>query len=114
MFSVSSNEPLHKESKSVRAGVNLHVGRFQRWMCEVRLGRYVHEFAAIHLTAGIENLIEELLGQALSFITSNTEGTHPVLTAALLEKAIANNGDLWGLLQPFAHLNAGRTASGKD
>src|ERR1700678_1069501 len=103
MFSVSSNEPLHRESKSVRAGVNLHVGRFQRWMCEVRLGRYVHEFAAVHLTAGIENLIEELIGQALSFITtngSNGEGNlHPVLTAALLEKAIANNGDLWGLLQ---------------
>lgn len=35
-----------------------------------------------------------------------------LLTASLLENAIANNGDLWGLLQPYAHLNAGRTASG--
>ena len=31
----------------------------------------------------------------------------------MLEHAIANSGDLWGLLQPYAHLNAGRTASGK-
>lgn len=35
-----------------------------------------------------------------------------VLTAAMFEHAIANNGDLWGLLQPYAHLNAGRIASG--
>jgi ankyrin repeat/BTB/POZ domain-containing protein 2 len=91
-------------------------------MCEVRLGRYVHEFAAIHLTAGLENLVEEILAQALSFITTgavtgetpNTPAGLPVLTAALLEQAIASNGDLWGLLQPFAHLNAGRTASGKQ
>ncbi|CAG7837994.1 unnamed protein product [Allacma fusca] len=116
MFSVSTNDPLHRESKSSRAGLHLHVGRFQRWMCEVRLGRFVHEFAAIHLTAGMENLIEEILGQALSFITTNisveNNNSHPVLTAAILEQAIANNGDLWGLLQPYAHLNAGRTASG--
>lgn len=35
-----------------------------------------------------------------------------LLTASVLENAIANNGDLWGLLQPYAHLNAGRTATG--
>lgn len=118
MFSVSTSDPLQRESKSSRAGLHLHVGRFQRWMCEVRLGRFVHEFAAIHLAAGMENLIEEILGQALSFITTNSTNpdapnAHPVLTAAILEQAIANNGDLWGLLQPYAHLNAGRTASGK-
>ena len=118
MFSVSTSDPLQRESKSARAGLHLHVGRFQRWMGEVRLGRFVHEFAAITLTAGMENLIEEILGQALSFITTNStsgenNNAHPVLTAAILEQAIANNGDLWGLLQPYAHLNAGRTASGK-
>ncbi|RZF41888.1 hypothetical protein LSTR_LSTR014908, partial [Laodelphax striatellus] len=30
----------------------------------------------------------------------------------MFEHSIANNGDLWGLLQPYAHLNTGRTASG--
>lgn len=34
------------------------------------------------------------------------------LTPTLLEHAIAASGDLWGLLQPYAHLNAGRVASG--
>lgn len=35
-----------------------------------------------------------------------------LLTASVLENAIAGNADLWGLLQPYAHLNAGRTATG--
>lgn len=55
----------------------------------------------------MENLLEEILLQCLP---SDSEVT---LTATLLEHAIANNGDLWGLLQPYAHLNAGRIASGK-
>jgi ankyrin repeat/BTB/POZ domain-containing protein 2 len=115
MFSVSTSDPLHRESKSSRAGLNLHVGRFHRWMIDVRLGRFVHEFAAIHLAASMENLIEEILGQALKNITMNSEGsTTPILTAALLEQGISTNGDLWGLLQPYAHLNAGRTASGNN
>jgi len=117
MYSVSTNDPLHRDSKSSRAGLHLHVGKFQRWMGEVRLGRFIHEFAAVHLTAGMENLIEEILVQALSFMGSSFGGDsnvgNSVLTAAILEQAIANNGDLWGLLQPYAHLNAGRTASGK-
>ena len=130
MYSVSTTDPLHRQSKSARAGLHLHVGRFQRWMVEVRLGRFVHEFAAIHFTAGIENLIEEIFAQAIAFIsTSDTmenqfnnnlnvqnagNYSQRILTSALLEQAIAFNADLWGLLQPFAHLNAGRMASGND
>jgi ankyrin repeat/BTB/POZ domain-containing protein 2 len=100
-------------------------------MVEVRLGRFVHEFAAIHFTAGIENLIEEIFAQAIGFISSSdtmekefnknlnlnvahmNNNNERILTAALLEQAISFNADLWGLLQPFAHLNAGRMASGK-
>lgn len=63
-------------------------------------------FAAVYLCAGLENLLEEILLQCLP---SDSDVT---LTATLLEHAIANNGDLWGLLQPYAHLNAGRIASG--
>lgn len=63
-------------------------------------------YAAIYLCAGLENLLEEILLQCLP---SDSDVT---LTATLLEHAIANNGDLWGLLQPYAHLNAGRIASG--
>lgn len=50
--------------------------------------------------------MEEILLQCLP---SDPDVT---LTATLLEHAIANNGDFWGLLQPYAHLNAGRIASG--
>jgi hypothetical protein len=58
------------------------------------------------LAAGLENLLEEIMMQCMP---SDQE---TLLTASVLENAIANNGDLWGLLQPYAHLNAGRTATG--
>lgn len=75
-------------------------------MCDARLGRFVHEYAAVYLTAGMENLLEEILLLAIP-----TDATVH-LTAPALESAIGSCGDLWGLLQPYAHLNAGRTASG--
>ncbi|XP_076231181.1 ankyrin repeat and BTB/POZ domain-containing protein 2 isoform X2 [Calliopsis andreniformis] len=104
MFAVSGDQL--KQSKASRSGLQLPVGRFLRWMSDVRLGRMVHEYAAIYLTAGIENLLEEILLQCIP------TDPHTTLTATMLEHAIANSGDLWGLLQPYAHLNAGRTASG--
>lgn len=67
----------------------------------------IFRYAAVYLAAGLENLLEEILLQCLP---SDSDVN---LTATLLEHAIANNGDLWGLLQPYAHLNAGRIASGK-
>ena len=59
------------------------------------------------MTAGMENLLEEMILQCLPCEREQ------LLTASALENAIANNGDLWGLLQPYAHLNAGRSATGK-
>uniref|UniRef100_A0A182FKP6 Uncharacterized protein n=1 Tax=Anopheles albimanus TaxID=7167 RepID=A0A182FKP6_ANOAL len=105
MFAVPGDSAL-KQSKSSRAGLQLPVGRFHRWMADARLGRFVHEYAAVYLCAGLENLLEEIFLQCLP--------TDPVtaLTATGLEHAIAGSGDLWGLLQPYAHLNAGRVASG--
>ncbi|XP_046487314.1 ankyrin repeat and BTB/POZ domain-containing protein 2 isoform X1 [Neodiprion pinetum] len=104
MFAVSGDQL--KQSKGSRAGLQLPVGRFIRWMTDVKLGKMVHEYAAVYLAAGVENLLEEILLQCIP-----TE-PHATLTATMLEHAIANNGDLWGLLQPYAHLNAGRIASG--
>lgn len=105
MFAVSGDQL--KQSKASRSGLQLPVGRFLRWMSDVRLGRMIHEYAAIYLTAGIENLLEEILLQCIP------TDSHTTLTATMLEHAIANSGDLWCLLQPYPHLNAGRTASGK-
>ncbi|XP_041449397.1 ankyrin repeat and BTB/POZ domain-containing protein 2 isoform X2 [Drosophila obscura] len=100
MFAVPGESAL-KQSKSSRAGLQLSVGRFYRWMTDARLGKFIHEYAAVYLCAGIENLLEEIMLQC-------SNGS----TAAALDQSIANSGDVWGLLQPFAHLNAGRIASG--
>ncbi|CAD7081360.1 unnamed protein product [Hermetia illucens] len=105
MFAVPGDSAL-KQSKSSRAGLQLSVGRFHRWMADARLGRYIHEYAAVYLCAGMENLLEEILLQCLP--PDNAAS----LTATGLEHSIASSGDLWGLLQPYAHLNAGRIASG--
>ncbi|XP_063224309.1 ankyrin repeat and BTB/POZ domain-containing protein 2 [Bacillus rossius redtenbacheri] len=105
MFAVSGDLQL-KQSKSSRAGLQLSVGKFQRWMADVCLGKFVHEYAAVYLAAGMENLLEEIVLQCLA------SEPDAVLTATVFEHAIASNGDLWGLLQPYAHLNAGRIASG--
>ncbi|XP_042902345.1 ankyrin repeat and BTB/POZ domain-containing protein 2 [Parasteatoda tepidariorum] len=93
-----------KLSKSARAGLQLSVGRFHRWMCDVRIGSFVHQYAAIYLTAAIENLLEEIVLQCMPL-----DG---MFTATMLETAISNSSDFWGLFQPFSHLNAGRTATG--
>uniref|UniRef100_T1IRS1 ABTB2/3 histone-like domain-containing protein n=1 Tax=Strigamia maritima TaxID=126957 RepID=T1IRS1_STRMM len=92
--------------KSSRAGLHFSIGRFHRWMCDVRLGKFIHEYAAIYLTAGLENLLEEIMIQCMPSNGST-------MTAIGLEHSIANNGELWGLLQPYSHLNTGRTASGE-
>ncbi|GBM33879.1 Ankyrin repeat and BTB/POZ domain-containing protein 2, partial [Araneus ventricosus] len=96
-----------KLSKSARAGLQLSVGCFHRWMCDVRIGSFVHQYAAIYLTAAIENLLEEIVLQCMPLDGST------MFTATMLETAISNSSDLWGLFQPFSHLNAGRTATGK-
>ncbi|XP_053954339.1 ankyrin repeat and BTB/POZ domain-containing protein 2 isoform X2 [Anastrepha ludens] len=105
MFAVTGDSAL-KQSKSARAGLQLPVGRFHRWMADARLGKFIHEYAAVYLCAGMENLLEELLLQSFPLDPANQ------LTTAILDQSIAHSGDLWGLLQPFAHLNAGRIASG--
>jgi len=55
----------------------------------------------------METILEEIVIECMP------HDGEAMLTATLLEHAIASNGDLWGLLQPYAHLNAGRIASGK-
>lgn len=107
MFAAPGDSAL-KQSKSSRAGLHFPVGKFHRWMADSRLGRFIHEYAAVYLCAGIENMLEEILLQCFSTITDNTT----TLTTTLLEHSIGSSADLWGLLQSFNHLNAGRIASG--
>lgn len=105
MFGMSG-DGVFKQTKSARAGLQLPVGRFHRWMVDARLGKLVHEYAAIYLCAGFENLLEEVVLQSMPADSAAQ------ITAMGLEHSIASSGDLWGLLQPFVHLNAGRIASG--
>lgn len=105
MFAVPGDSAL-KQSKSSRAGIQLSVGRFHRWMTDSRLGKFIHEYAAVYLCAGLENLLEEILLQCFPADSSQQ------LTAAALEHTISLSGEMFGLLQPFAHLNGGRIASG--
>uniref|UniRef100_A0A1B0C6N6 BTB domain-containing protein n=1 Tax=Glossina palpalis gambiensis TaxID=67801 RepID=A0A1B0C6N6_9MUSC len=105
MFALPGDSAL-KQSKSSRAGLQLPVGRFHRWMADARLGKFIHEYAAVYLCAGIENLLEDILLQSFP------DDSCAQLTAAVLEHSISVSGDMWGLLQPYAHLNAGRIASG--
>lgn len=65
-----------------------------------------YRYAAVYLCAGLENLIEESLLLCLP-----PQGAPPMSPAGL-EQAVASRGELWGLLQPYAHLNAGRIANG--
>lgn len=48
MFFLSGDGTL-KQTKSARAGLQLPVGRFHRWMVDARLGKLVHEYAAVYL-----------------------------------------------------------------
>ncbi|KAL5287396.1 ABTB2 family protein [Megaselia abdita] len=107
MFAAPGDSAL-KQSKSSRAGLHFPVGKFHRWMADSRLGRFIHEYAAVYLCAGMENMLEEILLQCFTTITdSNT-----TMSTTILEHAIGSSADLWGLLQSFNHLNAGRIASG--
>ena len=47
MFTISNEDT--RQTKSSRAGLLLHVGKMHRWMTLVKVGKFVHEMAAIYL-----------------------------------------------------------------
>ncbi|CAG5005896.1 unnamed protein product [Parnassius apollo] len=102
----TSGSAARRLGSAARARTSLAPGRFQRWMLDVRVAPFVHEYAAIYLCAGMETLLEEI-----ALIAGSSSASAPI-TPAVLDHAVANCADLWGLLQPYSHLNAGRVASG--
>ncbi|XP_034825710.1 ankyrin repeat and BTB/POZ domain-containing protein 2 isoform X2 [Maniola hyperantus] len=102
----TSGSAARRLGSAARARTSLAPGRFQRWMLDVRVASFVHEYAAIYLCAGMETLLEEI-----ALIAAGTAVASPI-TPATIDHAVANCADLWGLLQPYSHLNAGRVASG--
>ncbi|CAK1544775.1 unnamed protein product [Leptosia nina] len=102
----TSGSAARRLGSAARARTSFAPGRFLRWMLDVRVASFVHEYAAIYLCAGMETLLEEI-----ALIAGSGAVTTPIAPATI-DHAVANCSDLWGLLQPYSHLNAGRVASG--
>ena len=110
MFSISNEDT--RQTKSSRAGLLLHVGKMHRWMTLVKVGRFVHEMAAIYLTAGVETIMEDLVAKCLE--SNGGSGACSRINSTTLEQTVASNSDYWGLFQPYSHLSSCRTANGLD
>ncbi len=56
----------YKQSKSQRCGIRFSVGKFHRWLIDVRVAFNVCETAAIFMAACLENLLEEVVMKVMS------------------------------------------------
>ncbi len=82
----------------------------QQWMCKIKLGKLISDYAAIYLTAGVESALVSIVQESVRVLTGTSSSfkSSTCLDAAFLEKVVAGSGELWGLMQPYAHLSSAR------
>ncbi|XP_054761237.2 ankyrin repeat and BTB/POZ domain-containing protein 2-like [Lytechinus pictus] len=107
LYQMSSEQM--RRGKTARAGLTFPIGRFFRWLAEARISSRVEDHAALYLAASMEALASELFFRACAPYFEKTDGE---LTQAVLDYGIANEAELWGMLQPYEHLICGRNSSG--
>uniref|UniRef100_A0A915HRT6 BTB domain-containing protein n=1 Tax=Romanomermis culicivorax TaxID=13658 RepID=A0A915HRT6_ROMCU len=99
-----------KLSKSRRAGLQLTVGKFQRWLQNTKVASCIYDQSAVFLTSVIETLLEELILKAIYYC--NKLNSSKMLTAERLLESLENNAQIWGLFQAYEHLICYRSADG--
>lgn len=88
-----------KAPKGEHAGLQLDIGKIHGFMIEKRVARFVHDSAAVYLTATLQCIVEELLLGCCNEIP-----LHESITNTWLERTIFKDAEFFGVFQQWKHL----------
>ena len=58
---ITSTYDQTQQTKLSIVGLFLDIGKVQQWMCTLKVGKFIQDYAAMHLIAGLENILKEIL-----------------------------------------------------